>query len=249
MPVWRRRPSPADAASAVARESVWDLRCRKPDPRSGVVCVDRGVSSPRRTCHGRGGSRPSPAGRMDIVGLPSGCDLGTTHRPGWRSEHAGANTPAHNTLSAESTHVQVFYPFHPLHGATLQVIRRPKRSDGAVSVIDAAGARLKIPVWMLSRDCADIRITEQPHLSKEALLSLASLLSSQVNAEDQAHDKLLQTAVAECEGGCRDAARVSGPADRKRKRSRATGRSGTRRSDRSDGPRSGGGVSRRRRKS
>ena len=171
------------------------------------------------------------------------------HRLEPRSECADDDTPAHNTLSAESTHVQVFYPFHPLHSATLQVIRRPKRSDGAVSVIDAAGARLKIPVWMLSPDCADIRITEQPHVSKEALLSLASLLSSPVNAEDQPHDKLLQTAVAGCEGGCRDAARVSGPADRKRKRSRATGHSGTRRSDRSHGPRSRGGGSRKGRKS
>jgi len=158
------------------------------------------------------------------------------------SGYAGGDTPAHNTLSAESTHVQVFYPFHPLHGVALQVVRRPKRGDGAVSVVDAAGGRLKIPVWMLSPDSAEIRITEQPHLSKQALLSLASLVSSQINAEDQAHDKLLQTAVAGCEGDCRDAATVSGPADRERKRSGATGRSGTRRSDRSHGPCSGGGL-------
>ena len=153
------------------------------------------------------------------------------------------DTPAHNTLSAESTRVQVFYPFHPLHGAALQILRRPKRGDGAVSVIDPVGKRLKIPVWMLSSDCAEIKVTEQPHLNKEALLSLASLVSSQVNAEYHAHDKLLQTAVAGCEEDCRDAAGASGPADRKRKRSRATGRSGTRRADRSHGPRFGAGLS------
>ena len=56
----------------------------------------------------------------------------------------------HNTLSAKDTKVQVFYPFHPLHGASVQILRRPKRGDGAVSVIDRAGKRLKIPVWMLS---------------------------------------------------------------------------------------------------
>jgi len=174
---------------------------------------------------------------------PSSGDRAIDHRRGSRNEREDGDIPAQNTLSAESTHVQVFYPFHPLQATTLKILRRPKRGDGAVSVVDPVGRRLKIPVWMLSPDCAEIRITGQPHLSKEAVLSLASLLCSQRNAEGHAHDKLLQTAVAECEGGCRDAATVSGPADRKGKRSRATGRSGTRRSYRSHGPRSGSDLS------
>ena len=58
----------------------------------------------------------------------------------------------HNTLSAEVTHVQVFYPFHPLRGYSLRVLRKPKKGDGAVVVMDAVGKRLKIPVWMLSPD-------------------------------------------------------------------------------------------------
>jgi hypothetical protein len=177
------------------------------------------------------------------VGAPTAGDRPRAPRREGCSVGADGNTPAHNTLSPESTHVQVFYPFHPLQATAVKILRRPKRGDGAVSVIDPVGRRLKIPVWMLSPDCAEIRITGQPHLSKEALLSLASLVCSQLNAEGHAHDKLLQTAVAGCEGGCRDAATVSGPADRKRKRSRATGRSGTRRSDRSHGPRSGSDLS------
>jgi len=56
-------------------------------------------------------------------------------------------------------------------------VRRPKRGDGAVSVIDKSGRRLKIPIWMLSPEAAGTAISEQIHLSKEALLSLASLLS------------------------------------------------------------------------
>src|SRR5262249_50277714 len=39
-------------------------------------------------------------------------------------------------LSADNTDVQVFYPFHPLHGVTLRILRRPKRGDGAVCVMD-----------------------------------------------------------------------------------------------------------------
>ena len=154
---------------------------------------------------------------------------------------------AHNTLSAENTHVQVFYPFHPLHGVSLQIVRRPKRGDGAVSVVDPAGRRLKVPVWMLLSDCAKIKITERPHLSKKALLSLTSLLSPH-HPEDHVHDNLLPTAVDRCKGGHRGATPTIGPDDRDRKRNRADGCKGTRRSDRSHGSHSGGGLSSGRRK-
>ena len=160
-----------------------------------------------------------------------------------RNANGDGGIRAHNTLSAETTHVQVFYPFHPLHGATLQIVRKPERGDGAVSIIDPTGRRLKIPVWMLLPECAEIKITERPRLSKEALLSLTLLLPTPHNAKDHGRDKLPQTAIDGCEGGRRGATEASGPDDPKSKRSRADGRKGTRRSDRSHGPRSGGSVS------
>jgi hypothetical protein len=154
-----------------------------------------------------------------------------------------AGIGAHNTLSAETTHVQVFYPFHPLHGATLQIVRRPKRGDGAVSIIDQTGRRLKIPVWMLLPECAEIKIQERPRLSKEALLSITSLLSTPHNPKSHDRDNLLQTAVDGCEGGHRSATTLSRPDIPKSKRSRADGRKGTRCFDRSHGPHFGDGVS------
>jgi len=179
---------------------------------------------------------------------PSGCDRATTHRRAPRNVHAGEGIHAHNTLSVENTSVQVFYRFHPLHSATLQVVRRPKRVDGAVSVIDPTGRRLKIPVWMLLPDCADIKITERPHLSKEALLSLASLLSP-AKPEGHVQDNLLQTVVDGCKGGERAATTTSGSEDPNGRRHRADGRSGTLRIDRSHGPHSGGDLSSGRRNS
>ena len=146
-------------------------------------------------------------------------------------------------MSPDNPDVQVFYPFHPLHGAILQILRRPKRGDGAVCVIDPSGRRLKIPVWMLSRECADMTISERPYLSKEALLSLAALIASQPDSEARVHDDLLQTSVSGCEGGHRGAASTSGPDDSKGTRRRVTGSSDTRRSHRSHGPRCSGGVS------
>ena len=175
---------------------------------------------------------------------PSVCHQEKCRRRGRSCARADDGTHAHNTLSADNTAVQVFYPFHPLHGATLQILRRPKRGDGAVCVMDPTGRRLKIPVWMLLPECAGIRISQRPHLGREALLSLASLIASQLASKDRVHDSLLQAPVSGWEGGRRGATTTSGPDDPKGMRCRANGRSDTRRSDRSHGPRSGSGPSR-----
>jgi len=167
----------------------------------------------------------------------------TSRRLEPRNGCADGGIRAHDTLSPETTHVQVFYPFHPLHGTTLQIVRRPKRGDGAVSIIDPTGRRLKIPVWMLLPECAEIKITDRPRLSKEALLSLTLLLPTAHNPHDHDQDNLLQTAVDGCEGGHRGATKTSGPDDPKSKRGRGDRRKGTRRSGRSHGPHSGGSVS------
>lgn len=108
----------------------------------------------------------------DSGGGSSARGLAKDRRQGSHNGYADGDIRARNTLSAENTHVQVYYPFHPLRGAILQVVRRPKRGDGAVSVMDPVGKRIKIPLWMLSPDCAAITITEKAYLSKEALLRI-----------------------------------------------------------------------------
>ena len=71
---------------------------------------------------------------------------------------------------------------------------------------------------MLSRHCAEVNITERPRLSKEALLSLASLISSHLDSKDHVHDNLLETTVDAHKGGHRGATTTSGPDDPERKR-------------------------------
>ena len=188
---------------------------------------------------GHGPAAERPAGTRPSAVRPARC-----RRPARSCGCAGGDTHAHNTLSPDNTDVQVFYPFHPLHGASLQILRRPKRGDGAVCVLDPGGQRLKIPVWMLSRECAEIMISERPHLGKETLLSLASLVASQPDSKGRVHDDLLQTPVSGCEGGHRGTTSTSGPDDSKGMRCRVNGRGDTRRSRRSHGPRCGGGLSR-----
>jgi hypothetical protein len=114
-----------------------------------------------------------------------------------------------------------------------------------VCVMDTGGQRLKIPVWMLSRQCAEIVISERPHLSKEALLSLASLLALQPDSKGCVHADLRQTPVGGSEGGHRDTASTSGHDESKGMRCRVTGCSDTRRTYRSHGPRCSGSFSKR----
>src|SRR5215475_6515761 len=95
------------------------------------------------------------------------------------------------------------------------------------------GRRLKIPIWMLLLECAEITISPRPHLGKQALLSLASLITSQLDSKDPVHANLRQTRVRGFEGGRRGATSTSGPDDPKGMRCPANRRSEARRSDRS----------------
>jgi hypothetical protein len=97
---------------------------------------------------------------------------------------------------------------------------------------------------MLLRECAELMISRRPHLGKEALLSLASLIASQRDSKGRVHDDLLQTPVSEREGGHRGTTSTSGPDDSKGKRCGVDGRGDTRRSRQSHGPRCDGGLSR-----
>jgi hypothetical protein len=181
--------------------------------------------------------------RIGPIPGSSACGPGQVHPMEPRSGCEDESNHAQNTLSAETQDVRIFYPFHPLCGLRLQVIRKPKRGDGAVSIRDPSGKRLKVPVWMLTPHASHVRIVEQPLLSKEALLSLTSLIAPVL---DITNHNLPQTVVDGCKGGQRGPTATSGSDDIEGTRERA-GRS-TSRTDRSDGARPGRGFPRRRRK-
>ena len=104
-------------------------------------CAKRRLGDRRRVCRERPAAAPGSGRKKRRAGVdPPRRHRATSRPPARRSGHADDAIRAHNTLSAENTHVQVYYPFHPLHGAILQVVRRPKRGDGAVSVMDPTGS-------------------------------------------------------------------------------------------------------------
>lgn len=118
----------------------------------------------------------------------------------------------------------MFYPFHPLHGYRLRVLRKPKKSDGAVAVVDPIGKRLKIPAWMLSPVAGSIEIALQAYLSRESLLSLVMLLEPTVRKAIT----LLQTSADKSKGD-RHAATATAKPGSNRRRTRNPRSSGYRR--------------------
>jgi len=73
--------------------------------------------------------------------------------------------------------VTVYYPFHPLVDHTLDVVSWPRRRGHAVTVLHPDGEAVKVPLWMLQPEAAQVSICEQIAPSASALLSLIDLLS------------------------------------------------------------------------
>ena len=93
-----------------------------------------------------------------------------------RPDNSGSedwHTHNQNTISSR---VKVYYPFHPLNGLELDVVCKSRKGDGAVTVADPEGIRLKIPVWMVWPQAAQIELSEKAEISARALLELVHLL-------------------------------------------------------------------------
>jgi hypothetical protein len=74
--------------------------------------------------------------------------------------------------------VMVHYPFHPLVHQHLKVVSWPRNSIGATTVQHPDGNTIKIPVWMLQPEAAQLALQSQIELSSKVLLSLVDLLAS-----------------------------------------------------------------------
>ena len=82
-----------------------------------------------------------------------------------------------------ASRIVVAYPFHPLHGQPLEVIRTPRCKEGAVTVRGPGGKRLKIPTWMLEEDASRVQLANQAVISAAALQALDELLNQLQGAD------------------------------------------------------------------
>jgi hypothetical protein len=88
----------------------------------------------------------------------------------------GCADSTNRTQNTISSTVKVYYPFHPLQGLELVVLRSPRRGEGAVNVRDRKGVSLKIPSWMLHPSAADTLVSQEAEISSHALLCVVALL-------------------------------------------------------------------------
>jgi hypothetical protein len=143
--------------------------------------------------------------------------------------HGDATTLTRNTHSSSSATVEVHYPFHPLCGHELEVVRASRSADGAVTVADPTGRRLKIPSWMLSAEAAELCLSAQASVSARALLNLAELLEThlpQPSCEPQeAEDRLSPAGPGPERRSIREAASTRGRAGRGTRRASRGARS------------------------
>ena len=93
---------------------------------------------------------------------------------------------------------------------------------------------------MLLPEAADLKLYDQAHLSREALLNLSSLIAPPPTTG--IHDNLPQTSVDGCKGG-HHAAATTLKRDPNKRGTRAGRSDGKSRTGRSHGPRSGDGFS------
>jgi hypothetical protein len=72
--------------------------------------------------------------------------------------------------------VRIYYPFHPLCGQDLKVLRAYHQSSDTVIVVDPTGRRLAVPRWMTFPQAAHCPLSTVATLSARALLVLAELM-------------------------------------------------------------------------
>lgn len=69
--------------------------------------------------------------------------------------------------------ITVYYPFHPLHGCTLQVLSKAEKT---ITVLDPNKQGFKVPVWMTTPEASKHIIDTEPEIDVFALLCLSAML-------------------------------------------------------------------------
>ena len=81
-----------------------------------------------------------------------------------------------NTHNTHDLKVTVYYPFHPLYGKTICVVRKSRTKDGFVTVKDPQGKDIKIPVWMISQEAQYYTLSSEATIRFSSLSMLSNFL-------------------------------------------------------------------------
>jgi len=80
----------------------------------------------------------------------------------------------------------VCYPYHPLFGHTVAIVREEKflGGEGHFRIVTESGEGTLVPVWMLDPNTFDASPIERPLIDADALLDLHALVASALSSLD-----------------------------------------------------------------
>ncbi|MFV1976955.1 MAG: hypothetical protein ACC651_14505, partial [Candidatus Scalindua sp.] len=84
----------------------------------------------------------------------------------------------HNPIGSE---IEIYYPFHPLFGAKLKIVRNSETKNGTLFLDTPKGFCKEIPSWMTHQECRDYHISEFPHINLKAILGAIELLETSID--------------------------------------------------------------------
>ena len=79
--------------------------------------------------------------------------------------------------TASGAKIKVHYPFHPFYGQELELVYKPNRGEGTVTVFVEHRSHRKIPLWMVEPKASEYLLTEQAYIHFRALLSVKELIT------------------------------------------------------------------------
>ena len=79
--------------------------------------------------------------------------------------------------------IRVHYPFHPLAGADLEVVRTSRHAHMPITVRGPDGIDLKIPRWMTEPATSEVALAAVATLAVEALRAVSALLTAQARVK------------------------------------------------------------------
>ncbi|GAH54319.1 unnamed protein product, partial [marine sediment metagenome] len=81
----------------------------------------------------------------------------------------------HSWHNASVSRIKVYYPFHPYYDQELEVVYKPIKREGTVTVYFQYTNHQKIPLRMVNPKAAEYGLSDQAHIHFKALLSLKEL--------------------------------------------------------------------------
>src|SRR5205814_794511 len=119
-------------------------------------------------------ARQRTAARADDGRPPAGGGHPVRKLGSWATRPRGSRrTTLHNT---QSSRISIHYPFHPLAGAELDVVRASRYPEIPITVRGPDGVDLKIPRWMTEPAAERFAVTNVVVLAVEALRTVRAVL-------------------------------------------------------------------------